>query len=391
MVRQSFFGFGVVFGIVLFFGRPACAELYPSAFCEENSAVVNEWHSALHELHSEFLAPEVAQLATEVRLAWITLASSTEKKVDTAAAMKRVPVLHFSKAIRALLKQSSIYFRWNAARIEAMDDPRAHQALHELKLAYGEVEKIRAEVEVRGFANYYEMRFLTELASQIGAHPNSLGWHYAIRKPFENEFDDDGMAEFFRVPISLASPSGIHLGFRALNDVSAALVGFIEIPDLMPDQSVAVDGVRYEFASFVDHDIGHARDAYQRQRRDLPRHEWPRYYIEALRERIGTYRRVRAALDQIKDRRSAVLAEGVWFGLDHEYNLAYRGGQWLALPTPAYLEISSLSETLYRRFTDRADLGQAFKDSSWLREEIVVEQLRHFESLTSRRFLPGSY
>lgn len=360
--------------------------------CEIKSQTSVEWKLALEEIHGEFLAPEVARLATQIRLKWIELAESNASRSDVVRAMRQIPVTDFSRAIRTLLRQCKTYLEWNRAYLDASSDPRAAGARLSLEAAYGEVEFIRNAVETRGFANYYEMRFLTELASQIGSYPERIQWNFRIRRPFQEEDDADGFADFFRAPISIASVAGIHLGFRALNDVAAALVGFVEIPDLVPGQVVSVDGAQFDFGYFIDHDIGHAREAFGVARLNLPRNEWAPFFIKALRQRAQTYKRVRQFLDGISERRLAVLSEGIWFSLDHEYNLAYRSREWPALPTAAYLFIyDPLDEILLRRFQDRADLGQAFKNASWIDQGLVTELVREFETLAARSFLPQRF
>lgn len=356
--------------------------------CESKILSIAEWRPLLHEIHSEFLAPEVAQLATEVRLKWIELALSDDLSVNAAESMKQIPVPHFSRAIRSLIHKSKIYFEWNREKILQSKDERAPAALQSLQKAYAEVERIREDVETRGFANYYEMRFLTELASQIGSHLDRIKWNFAIRRPFEEPGDADGFADFFMAPISIGSIAGIHLGFRTLNDVSSVLVGFVEIPDLVPGQTVSVDGAQFDFGYFIDHDIVHARDTFAIAPTSLPRKDWPQFYYEALRRRTAVYRSVRQVIDRIEVRRQNVLAEGIWFGLDHEYNLAYRNKNWLALPTPSYFFASeSIEEILLQRFRDRSDLGQAFKNSDWIDRRTVVDFIQQFQAMASHNFL----
>ncbi len=242
------------------------------------------------------------------------------------------------------------------------------------------VEKVTKDVKARGYPHYSDILLLFSAISDTSVNSNPLftkvtRWNY------------DTLA----VPLPVRTGSTAHLGFKTINDLSSAGVLPVEVSGLPYDTKLHVDGNVYsDMSVFTAHDLQHAEETiFADFRPGVEGIRGAKSNFEAnaafMNDRRQRYGMVRAYIDNIADRRRRMLAEAVWFSLDHEFHVAYRNKDFTFAYSPIRnygTERFTTSSAILDRLHRDGDLGQAFKNSKAIQESEVVEILRDFEIRT---------
>ncbi len=363
-------------------------------------------HKRLQAIHLKFLQPREAQVATALRMAYFD-----EKTASNAwETIRNFPVKEYQTEFNVLVAKLDEYKTFWAHLYDwsHLDDEFRGEGKSYLDQIYNRALMIAESVKQRGYPAYGEILTLLELTSlycnealfHVSNLSQGLFGYYYLKGYFPGVTEriyPFNWTFAFEVLLPLFNENGAHLGFRTLNDYSASGIGVTEIPTLGAGTNVKVDSTLYNNGSFIFHDLGHAENTFgamqrfirnrsyttkqdtMRDQLDRPNfifdHTYLDNYLEHLEIRIDRYEKIRNYIDSIPDKRKRILADGVWFVLDHEMNIAY------TMLNRQHTDQRTSVSAILKRFTDPADLGQAFKDQAWIQAENIREILTEFEAI----------
>jgi hypothetical protein len=376
-----------------------------------------QYAEKLKNIHSSILDPEVAQFATELRKAWIrTLLDSehtpyyqdvvlTESlKRNTIEALNR-GIAYYSDLIDDLRAEVKPSGRLSFTQSER--DMLAKNQERLAALATSNLEALKAiklNLKTSDKVTYLDFQNVLRLILQPYAGADEL-----IR--VRGEKNEKVRQNFFRVNTPLITEDLGHLGFRKLNDWSAVAVTPIEFPKV--EAVLKVDGNSYDFKTFIGHDDGHGNELYGQMYRDallssklltstknfvnahyinsISDSEFVSLFMKHLEERVERYTKIRKYIDSIQDRKKRILAEGYWFYFTHELNIGYSEQTVIDDTLRNYrnfgsTRFDSFDDFALSRFRSRGDLGQAFKDPSWITTKDLKEIRKGFEYVIGLRF-----
>ncbi len=319
----------------------------------------------LTDIHSRYLPPREARVATELRL----LHTQEELNPDQSSVLN-FAMPDFQAEYDAFVSKIEEYQRfWKSYDWRKASEPQKKQ---KYEAAYEKFSVFHSKVLRRGFVTYGDLLSLISFSS-----------FFCDESAVFSEIDFT-QAEKTLLPIvelPLLNARGAHLGFRAINDRMVVAVGLVERPRLRIGRRLGVDAQKYSYGKFIWHDHIHSENLARAIGSETGAglvHDadktFAAKFLEYLQWRVARYERVREYIDAIQERRRQVLAEGIWFLLDHENNYAYQ--------TSPYVSQEYLRLEIYNRFRDSGDLGQAFRDPSWVTPKDVNEIVDHFVKIT---------
>jgi len=221
---------------------------------------------------------------------------------------------------------------------------------------------------------------------------------HATDRPMDNFMPSTFILDMAQPVFAFLPSLSEHLGFRYFNDrgpFPLAHIGF-------SDRTLEVDGKLFPPPDFSAHDRTHADFNLMVWRWNLEKvNEELKNLLPARRKsllpllrlienNLAVYRAFRSYADGLvgTNRREALLAELIWFFLDHEANLAYSLTSYPYLDQDTgqadyiqqadgqrFISRGRLISILYGRARDRGDLGQAFRDPSWITAEAIAVHL----------------
>ncbi|MBP7844061.1 MAG: hypothetical protein KA116_04540 [Proteobacteria bacterium] len=356
-----------------------------------------EYAEKLKRIHSSFLDPEVAQLATDLRRAWIrALLDPKQNPHPFNVILSRelsdsvIEVLN-----RGIESREALISKLKISKMDSMHNG----VLPNLEA----MKSIKLELQKSMLVKYSDFQNILNLIIQ----PYDHELKYA-----QNTSEDFYLRdEFFKVTVPLLTDRIGHLGFRKLNDWDAVAIIPVEFPRI--DAQLNVDGTTYDFRSFVSHDVGHGNSQYSQLIRDsllriaqVPKNnffsdynsinslsdsEFVSLFMKHLEERVERYTKIRKYIDSIQDRKKRILAEGYWFYFTHELNIGFSEQSVIDDTLRNYrnfgvTRFDSFDDFALSRFRSRGDLGQAFKDPSWITTKDLKEIRKGFEFATGLRF-----